>query len=1039
MTKPKPVCHICNKTFAMKCNLTRHLRNLVCQKDKKPPPGTTKSVPQPSGSILRNPKQVIERSDHVLEIKSAFNKYLTDFLIQNNTNKTTIRELLEHNRPLIKKLLTEQLNQKTCIKSYFVLDAEFETVLGETLTARFKTGGWAVYIDSDLDAHIERTIEKLEKEMETTVVEKSGWMLSQFVTLHILCTKYQPIRSGSYIALPDHISLKHATVNPVNKDAKCFKYACCVGYAYETRRRAKQRQDANNKTKPPKRINLTQGLNELNNIKKYAKHFDFSKTPFPTSIRDVQKFMKVNKHVAISIFSLGESGEVFPVKVYDGTPREFHFDLLLLQDDDNQHYVFITDFNRLVSTQINRHNGRVHVCRRCLVAFRTEQGLLDHKTDCMRYKAEKVVMPEIVNNEIPKVYFKDVHKQIPHDLYGVVDFEAELQPIEHCCQSDDVPNTTRYQQHNAFSYGFKLNSRLPAHLTSTLDLSVDIYRGKDAPERLLRKLLDVGEQVENFYKTNVPIKYGKDGRRKFDDAICCYLCKLPFTDEENPKVADHHHITGRYRGAAHNECNLKCQAPSYLPVLIHNLPYDSSFLIEAIDKVGCRVEVIATSQEKFITMGIYSSNKFRIQFIDSFRFLPASLDSLAKNLPREEFYNVMTEFPNLEQQNLAVRKGVFCYDYISDTDKLGLDHLPPKSDFHNKLTESEISDEDYAHAQQVWDTFNISDLGEYSDLYLKIDCLLLADIFERFRNVCLANYGLDPLWYLTSPGLAFDSSLKVTGQKLDLLTDYNMLMMIQSGIRGGITTSVKRYAEACNSYVSSPEDLIRNNCEEIQRFLLYLDANNLYGWSMSEYLPTGGFQWVVFKRISDILHISNVSDVGYIFECDVTYPESLHDEHADLPFLPENLVPPNGKYPKLLTTLYHKKKYVAHYRTLQQAMRAGLIVTKIRRTLRFNQSPWLKSYITLNTVERMKATNDFDKDFFKLMNNSVYGKTMEDVRKRINLKLVCTEMLLRRYTSSPLFKFRTILGENLSAIQLRPEKIEMNKPIYVGFAILEIS
>ena len=148
---------------------------------------------------------------------------------------------------------------------------------------------------------------------------------------------------------------------------------------------------------------------------------------------------------------------------------------------------------------------------------------------------------------------------------------------------------------------------------------------------------------------------------------------------------------------------------------------------------------------------------------------------------------------------------------------------------------------------------------------------------------------------------------------------------------------------------------------------------------MMQHLPYGGLQWVDNINRPDFYVVPDDNDIGYIIECDIEIPLHLHEEHKDLPFCPEQMTPPNSKVKKLLTTLYNKKNYVCHYRTLIQARKNGLIVKKIHRALQFKQSPWLKSYIELNTEKRTAAQNEFEKNFFKLLNNSVYGK----VRKKL--------------------------------------------------------
>jgi hypothetical protein len=225
---------------------------------------------------------------------------------------------------------------------------------------------------------------------------------------------------------------------------------------------------------------------------------------------------------------------------------------------------------------------------------------------------------------------------------------------------------------------------------------------------------------------------------------------------------------------------------------------------------------------------------------------------------------------------------------------------------------------------------------------------------------------------------------------------------------------------------------------------MYLDANNLYGWAMEQYLPTGEFRWLTENDINqfNLTDVSDENDKGYILEVDLEYPEYLHDDHNDLPFCPVHEAPFDAKEKKLLTTLTNKEKYVVHYRYLKHAVKNGLKVVKVHKILEFNQSNWLRIYIQKNTSLRACAKNEFEKNFYKLMNNSVYGKTMENVRKRVNVQLknkwdgrYGVEALI----SKPTFKSCTIFNDDLVAIESRLTDITINKPIYIGLCVLDIS
>ena len=256
-------------------------------------------------------------------------------------------------------------------------------------------------------------------------------------------------------------------------------------------------------------------------------------------------------------------------------------------------------------------------------------------------------------------------------------------------------------------------------------------------------------------------------------------------------------------------------------------------------------------------------------------------------------------------------------------------------------------------------------------------------MFENFRDLCLSSLELDPAYYMTATGFAYDCMLKYTKIELERLKCPNMLLFIENSIRGGITQSTKRYAKA---NIPNIEGLNYNSNEPIT-WLTYLDCVNLYGKSMLTELPFKGFEWVDDLNI-DVTKIADDSEVGYILKVDVDYPKNLHKTHNDLPFLPLNECPPNCNVKKLLTTLLPKKNYIVHYKNLKQAISHGLKLVKIHRAIRFSQKKWMASYIELCTKMRTKAKNEFEKEFWKLLINSVFGKCMENVRTRISIKLI---------------------------------------------------
>ena len=728
---------------------------------------------------------------------------------------------------------------------------------------------------------------------------------------------------------------------------------------------------------------------------------------------------------------------VYPLRNSNNTNREHDIILILIKEEGVNHYCIVKNLSRLLSSQVSKHDGKKYFCKRCLNPFSSQKALDKHEEYCGNHEAVKINMPE----KGTMLKFKNYHRgeKVPFVIYA--DFESCIKSIHTCDLNPESSYTKQYQKHEPISFYYYIkcfDSKV------CLPIKERSYTGKNAEQVFLKYLEEDIKMIANIPKKK--IIFGEKEKERYNEETRCWICKGEFDDKDKnkEKVKDHCHYTGRYRGAAHNECNLNFRKPNFTPVVFHNLSgYDSHLFIKNLGFSEGNIDCIPNNEEKYISFSkkntypkkaldangdIFYEQKpiyHAIRFIDSFKFMATSLEKLVNNLPKDDCINLSLYYSG-DKFNLLARKGVYPYEYMDSLEKLKETALPPKEAFYSRLNDGGISDEDYVHAQNVWKTFKMEYFKDYHELYNKVDVLLLADVFENFRNICLKNYELDPAHYYTAPGLAWDAALKVTDVNLELLSDIDMLLMVEKGIRGGVSMVSNRYGKANNKYMGDKFD-----SNEPSKYIQYLDANNLYGWAMSKPLPTHGFKWMKDSELSVW------EKTPCILEVDLEYPKELHDLHNDYPLAPEQIVV--NKVGKLISNLCNKKKYVIHYENLKQCLNLGLKLTRIRRGIKFKESQWLKKYIALNTDLRTKAKNEFEKDFFKLMNNSVFGKTMENIRNRVNIKLVTDKKKAEKLAAKPNFKHCNIFDEDLIAIHMKKTGLTMNKPVYLGMNILDLS
>ena len=842
--------------------------------------------------------------------------------------------------------------------------------------------------------------------------------------MDVVSVKFNPLDGSGYSKLPPLIANKKAVINMKNDDDQCFKWAMT-------------------RALNPVKKNSDRITNEL---RSQAEDLVWEGITFPMKVKDIPIWEK-NNDKFVSVFGYDdESKKIYTIKMCDELTsvvldEEQDKKLISLFLHDDNHYCVVKNLSRLLSSQHSKHKEKRHFCLRCHNGFNTPKSLRAHQDMCLKQKTQTIVYANPGDTEKFRNYER-LH-DVPFVVYA--DFECFVKPLETEKKNPSESYTIKYQSHvpSGFCYVIKCMDE-SVYKTKTVTRTIS-EENEDMGKLFVETLSEDLKPIYEILKTPKPMIMSDSEKDQHAKTENCYACKAKFgTERRNEKTKkkekvvkcrDHCHITGKYRGAACDKCNLRMRVPMFVPVLFHNLEgYDAHLFVKSLGLEEGDIRCIPKTDEKYISFskdvpmddGKEKMICLEMRFLDSYKFTLKPLGSLVKTPGEDQFETLTSQMSaDPESLNLLKRKGVFPYEFMTDFSKLSSTSLPPKDAFYSQLIDSHISDSDYAHAKNVWRTFGCKTMRDYHDLYLKTDVLLLADVMTEFRKTCKKAYGLDALHYYTSPGLAWHAMLKHTEAELDLISDSDMYLMIEKGIRGGVSTITKRYSVANHKYLKNYDP------EKPSKHILYLDANNLYGWAMSKPLPYKNFRWMEEKELD------GWRSVPCILEVDLEYPKELHDLHNEYPLAPEKRT--IGKVDKLIPNLNDKTKYVLHHKNLKQYLSQGLRLIKIHKGVTFEEKDFMKKYIDLNTNMRTKGTTDFEKDFYKLMNNSVFGKTMENVRNRVNVKLVTNKKALNKLVKKANFKRVNEFHENLVAVHMEKTTVKLNKPIYLGMSILDLS
>jgi hypothetical protein len=944
---------------------------------------------------------------HWEEVESALDCRLFGGLIA-NTQYAMPEEFLDATLPVLVERFRSAMTRLGQIKVNAVLQSRF--VQGSKSTEHLvpiSSGTFTLRPGDDVEASLRRhLIEPIMRHLDTFEEGDSGLALDEILYLKVNVNKFVmiPCRGSTYVKMPDWVIRTGAVVNVKNKDDKCLLWSILAHLHPQT--------------------------TNASRVTKYMPYIDelkFHPRDFPMTWRGIKNF-EADNDLRLYVFAWDETEKrarngrlVYPWFVSRrSTGTIVDLFITMAEDGESFHFALIKDIHKFMHGMVGPTRGRGEFCRNCMQYVEHRQ--VPHHRDCGRNRPAKVELPQESSLRFRHHRYRE---PVPVVCYG--DFECCLEREIYSDEDDaDDEEETRKRRvyHHPVAAGLYV---LAQPFVTSVESVYRSHVGLDCVRWFVEEVMAVADALGLEYRKNIPV-VAVDLER-YRDAKCC-VCEKPF-GRAQVRAIEHDHWTGALRGVAHQSCNLQYREPRVVPVFLHNLTgYDGHFIVDELtrdqEKYG-EVSILPTTTERYISFSVQRNPELRLRvtFVDSYRFLARSLECLGRNLRPEDKRILRDEFPAELDFELVSGKLSFPYEWFQHIDQLQQTHLPTQSQFDNLYNDRKMSDDEYRRVQRVWCHFQLSSMRDMLLLYLKVDVCLLADVFEAFRVTCRRTYNLDPAHYLTAASLALDAALKFTNVRLDLLMSVDQVQFIERAIRGGVAQCSMRYAE-------SSED----SC------IVDIDANNLYGWAMSQPLPIGLFSWVppcLWRQL-----IGRESEqYGYFLEVDCEYPEDLWELHSDFPLAPEHRVPPPlRRGEKLLCTFYPKERYVVYYRTLELYLQLGLKVTKVHRVLRFAQSEWLRPYIQLNTSLRQQATNEFERDFYKFMNNSVFGKFIENVRRRRKVKIVSRwegKNGASALIASPQFRSQQVMTEDRVIIELRQSKVVLEKPVYVGAVILDLA
>ena len=871
---------------------------------------------------------------------------------------------------------------------------------------------------------LKSALEQITESYDVHMKQGSGWKLTRIKFSQLNVYIYKTAGGGGRCdgLVPAHLArCKSLLTLPPTKDNKCFLY-CILSYLHPAKR-------------PVDRY-------KFHSYRPYLDSLNTEGLSYPVKLKDIATF-ETNNRLAINVVASKSPGQItFLYK----SPFSYENVINLLLHEN--HYSLVKSWSAFLNYRKDQARIPCQKCGSFFIANRSSSKRYCNYCVKLGSPGDNLVFMRPGSFKI----FDQQAKSRPHPFVYYCDLETIAKNYDEMQSS----KTRKVRKHEAISIAYlrvcgspEFSQKKPTVITGPgciRKFFEAMQREIDYMDHILQNIsypLDMTEKKELIFK----------------ETKNCDVCGLRLNGSS--KVRDHDHLKKKdnFRGTLCTGCNLNIMnlERTRTPVLFHNSgKFDSQFLIQEINMTKQPVEsAIGKTGENILSLDIFNK---RMTIIDSINHLPSSLATLTEVMKKAKKPLVHTNncFSDEYQREHVTRKGIFPYEFLDNVSKLNMTSLPPKEEFYDNLRECEVSEEDYQHAQNVWRIFNCKTLRDYLEIYLSLDVTLLADVFENYRTFFFTKFGLDASRYVSLPSLSYDSMMKFTKCKMEYIHNPQMYSLIKRSIRGGVAMIPHRHARANNPLIENYDNT------QPTTHIVNLDCNSLYASIMCKRLPYKCLKFETEKSLDQwkeiIANYSENDKIGYLIECDLEYPSAIHDITAEFPLAPEHIrvtpdmISPYGqqiitklnlrldKNPKLLNTQYDKRNYVCHVDNLQFYLRKGMILRRVGQVLSFRQKAIFKPYIELCLSERNRPENTvYERMLFKLLANSIYGKCLANLERRVTLKLVSDPTTVFKEISSPRFRHADVINSSVTQVTSNKTRHLVNIPYYIGSSILDLS